>query len=38
MAEAKIPFKRFEIDLRNKPDWYAPKVNPASKVSVAVYH
>lgn len=33
MAEGKIPFKRFEIDLKNKPEWYAPKINPASKVS-----
>jgi len=37
LAEAKIPFKRFEIDLRNKPEWYAPKVNPASKVPAITY-
>ncbi|KAF8811930.1 hypothetical protein BYT27DRAFT_7088444, partial [Phlegmacium glaucopus] len=29
---AKLAYKRFEIDLKNKPEWYAPKVNPASKV------
>ncbi|KAJ7859375.1 hypothetical protein B0H14DRAFT_2747138 [Mycena olivaceomarginata] len=33
LAEAKVGFNRFEIDLSNKPEWYAPQVNPASKVS-----
>ncbi|CAK5282102.1 unnamed protein product [Mycena citricolor] len=32
LNEAKASFTRFEIDLSNKPTWYAPKVNPASKV------
>jgi glutathione S-transferase len=32
LAEAKVGFNRFEIDLSNKPEWYAPQVNPASKV------
>ncbi|KAJ7636633.1 glutathione S-transferase [Roridomyces roridus] len=32
LAEAKAGYTRFEIDLSNKPEWYAPKVNPASKV------
>ncbi|KAJ7148120.1 hypothetical protein C8R43DRAFT_889144 [Mycena crocata] len=32
LAEAKVGYTRFEIDLSNKPEWYAPKVNPASKV------
>ncbi|GAA5986789.1 hypothetical protein JCM10908_000899 [Rhodotorula pacifica] len=27
-------FKHVEIDLQNKPEWYASKVNPASKVPV----
>jgi hypothetical protein len=35
LAEVGAPFKRCEIDLENKPEWYAPKVNPASKVCAA---
>lgn len=34
MKESKLPYKRYEIDLKNKPDWYAPRVNPASKASL----
>ena len=34
LKESKLPYKRFEVDLKNKPEWYAPKVNPASKVRV----
>ncbi|KAG2120506.1 glutathione S-transferase C-terminal-like protein [Suillus discolor] len=37
LAEAGAPFKRYEIDLGNKPEWYAPKVNPASKVPAIAY-
>ncbi|RPD53469.1 glutathione S-transferase C-terminal-like protein [Lentinus tigrinus ALCF2SS1-7] len=37
LAEAKAPFTRYEIDLQNKPEWYAPKVNPASKVPAIAY-
>ncbi|KAI0824916.1 thioredoxin-like protein [Trametes gibbosa] len=37
LAEAKAPFTRYEIDLSNKPEWYAPKVNPASKVPAIAY-
>ncbi|TCD64601.1 hypothetical protein EIP91_003866 [Steccherinum ochraceum] len=37
LAEAKANFKRFEIDLAAKPEWYAPKVNPASKVPAVAY-
>jgi len=37
LQESKLPYKRFEIDLRNKPEWYAPKVNPASKVPAIAY-
>ncbi|KAJ6605274.1 glutathione S-transferase [Mycena vulgaris] len=33
LAEAKVDFTRVEIDLGNKPEWYASKVNPASKVA-----
>lgn len=36
LAEVGAPFKRYEIDLGNKPEWYAPKVNPASKVCVTL--
>ncbi|KAJ7154518.1 glutathione S-transferase [Mycena filopes] len=37
LAEAKVGFTSFEIDLSNKPEWYAPKVNPASKVPAIAY-
>ncbi|KAM5541844.1 hypothetical protein V8D89_004573 [Ganoderma adspersum] len=37
LAEAKAPFTRYEIDLQNKPEWYAPKVNSASKVPAIAY-
>ncbi|OSD02616.1 glutathione transferase omega class [Trametes coccinea BRFM310] len=37
LAEAKAQFTRYEIDLQNKPEWYAPKVNPASKVPAIAY-
>jgi len=37
LEEAQLPYKRFEVDLRNKPEWYAPKVNPASKVPAVAY-
>ena len=36
LKESKLPYKRFEIDLKNKPEWYAPKVNSASKVRIAI--
>ncbi|KAH8093074.1 thioredoxin-like protein [Cristinia sonorae] len=37
LAEAKAEYKRFDVDLGNKPEWYAPKVNPASKVPAVAY-
>ncbi|KIJ63082.1 hypothetical protein HYDPIDRAFT_113635 [Hydnomerulius pinastri MD-312] len=37
LAEAKADFKAYQIDLANKPEWYAPKVNPASKVPAIAY-
>ncbi|KAF9027234.1 glutathione S-transferase [Hymenopellis radicata] len=37
LAEVGAQFTRYEIDLGNKPDWYAPKVNPASKVPAIAY-
>ncbi|KAJ8514433.1 hypothetical protein ONZ45_g8028 [Pleurotus djamor] len=37
LAEANAQFTRYEIDLQNKPEWYAPKVNPASKVPAVAY-
>ncbi|TBU36786.1 glutathione S-transferase C-terminal-like protein [Dichomitus squalens] len=37
LAEAKAPYTRYEIDLQNKPEWYAPQVNPASKVPAITY-
>ncbi|KAJ3813407.1 glutathione S-transferase C-terminal-like protein [Lentinula lateritia] len=30
-------FVRYEIDLKNKPEWYQPKINPASKVPAIAY-
>ncbi|KAI9061575.1 glutathione transferase omega class [Trametes sanguinea] len=37
LAEAKAPHVQYQIDLQNKPEWYAPKVNPASKVPAIAY-
>ncbi|KAJ7107348.1 hypothetical protein C8R44DRAFT_885371 [Mycena epipterygia] len=37
LEEAKVSYNRFEIDLNNKLEWYAPKVNPASKVPAFAY-
>ncbi|KAG6820214.1 hypothetical protein H0H93_003868 [Arthromyces matolae] len=37
LAESGLEFTRFEIDLQNKPEWYAPRVNPASKVPAIAY-
>lgn len=36
LAETGLPFKRVEIDLRNKPEWY-PKVNPWGQVPAITY-
>ncbi|KAH9051928.1 glutathione S-transferase [Lactarius vividus] len=35
--EAKADVTRYSIDLLNKPEWYAPQVNPANKVPALVY-
>ncbi|KAI9439571.1 hypothetical protein H4582DRAFT_2097764 [Lactarius indigo] len=35
--EAKADVTRYEIDLANKPEWYASRVNPAGKVPAVVY-
>ncbi|KAI0654807.1 hypothetical protein C8Q70DRAFT_1023718 [Cubamyces menziesii] len=37
LLEAKAPNVQYQIDLQNKPEWYAPKVNPASKVPAIAY-
>ncbi|KAG6871332.1 hypothetical protein C0995_005968 [Termitomyces sp. Mi166 len=37
LEESGLPYTRFEIDLQNKPEWYAPKVNPANKVPTIAY-
>ncbi|EIN09095.1 hypothetical protein PUNSTDRAFT_87214 [Punctularia strigosozonata HHB-11173 SS5] len=37
LEEAGAEYERYEIDLQNKPEWYAPKVNPASKVPAIAY-
>ncbi|TRM59558.1 thioredoxin-like protein [Schizophyllum amplum] len=36
LAETGIPFKRVEIDLKNKPEWY-PNVNPRGQVPAITY-
>ncbi|KAH9054966.1 hypothetical protein EDB87DRAFT_1780075 [Lactarius vividus] len=35
--EAKADVTRYWIDVRNKPEWYASRVNPAGKVPALVY-
>ncbi|TFK49234.1 hypothetical protein OE88DRAFT_1702775 [Heliocybe sulcata] len=37
LEEAGAPYNAYQIDLQNKPQWYAPKVNPASKVPAVAY-
>ncbi|EIW74414.1 glutathione S-transferase C-terminal-like protein [Coniophora puteana RWD-64-598 SS2] len=37
LKEAGANYKEYQIDLSNKPEWYAPKVNPASKVPAIAY-
>ncbi|OCH88395.1 hypothetical protein OBBRIDRAFT_795290 [Obba rivulosa] len=37
LAEAKAKYTRYEIDLTNKPEWYAHQVNPAGKVPAIAY-
>ncbi|KAH9943549.1 hypothetical protein B0H21DRAFT_823736 [Amylocystis lapponica] len=37
LKEAKADYTRYEVDLQNKPAWYAPQVNPASKVPAIAY-
>jgi len=37
LRESGAKFKEYEIDLQNKPSWYQPKVNPASKVPAITY-
>ncbi|EJU04188.1 glutathione S-transferase C-terminal-like protein [Dacryopinax primogenitus] len=37
LKETKIPYDAVEIDLQNKPVWYQPNINPASKVPAIVY-
>ncbi|KAL5476872.1 hypothetical protein ACEPAI_3058 [Sanghuangporus weigelae] len=37
LAEVGAEFTRYEIDLQNKPEWYAPRINPASKVPAVAY-
>ncbi|KAI5116601.1 hypothetical protein M0805_006779 [Coniferiporia weirii] len=37
LAEAGADVVKYQVDLQNKPVWYAPKVNPASKVPAIAY-
>ena len=32
LEEVGAKYTKYQIDLQNKPEWYAPRVNPASKV------
>ena len=34
LEEVGAKYTKYQIDLQNKPEWYAPKVNPASKVRI----
>ncbi|KAF9261344.1 glutathione S-transferase [Marasmius fiardii PR-910] len=35
LSEAKAEYTRYEIDLQNKPVWFTPQVNPASKACIS---
>ncbi|KAK1220706.1 hypothetical protein PQX77_016532 [Marasmius sp. AFHP31] len=37
LKEAKAEYTSCQIDLQNKPVWFAPKINPASKVPAITY-
>jgi len=37
LREAQASYTPFQIDLKDKPEWYAPRVNPASKVPALTY-
>ncbi|KAG2066073.1 hypothetical protein BDR04DRAFT_1121429 [Suillus decipiens] len=37
LVEANIPYKSYQVDLLNKPEWFTSKVNPAGKVPVVTY-
>ncbi|KAG6880625.1 hypothetical protein C0995_005370, partial [Termitomyces sp. Mi166 len=37
LEESGLQYTSFEIDLQNKPEWYAPRVNPVSKVPAITY-
>ncbi|EJD52332.1 hypothetical protein AURDEDRAFT_111081 [Auricularia subglabra TFB-10046 SS5] len=37
LKEVGAQYTEYEIDLQNKPEWYAPKINPASKVPTIAY-
>ncbi|KAH7340683.1 glutathione S-transferase [Rhizoctonia solani] len=37
LQEAKADHIAYEVDLLNKPEWYAPRINPASKVPTIAY-
>lgn len=37
LAEANAPHKAYQVDLFNKPEWFAGKVNPVGKVPAVTY-
>ncbi|KAH7912761.1 glutathione S-transferase [Hygrophoropsis aurantiaca] len=37
LVEANIPYRTHEVDLLNKPEWFAAKVHPVGKVPVITY-
>ncbi|KAG2365864.1 hypothetical protein BDR07DRAFT_1480923 [Suillus spraguei] len=37
LIEANAPYRRYQVDLANKPEWFTSKVNPAGKVPAVTY-
>ncbi|KIM36713.1 hypothetical protein M413DRAFT_449051 [Hebeloma cylindrosporum] len=37
LKESNLPYKRYEIDLKDKPEWYAPKISSVGKVPAITY-
>ncbi|KAG2364201.1 hypothetical protein BDR07DRAFT_1375254 [Suillus spraguei] len=37
LAEANAPYRAYQVDLRNKPEWFTSKVNPVGQVPVVTY-
>ncbi|KAG2047392.1 thioredoxin-like protein [Suillus hirtellus] len=37
LLEANVPYRAYQVDLFNKPEWFASKVNPVGKVPAVTY-